>query len=83
MLKGNIALIDFVVLAGIYGAYVWRVRNLPKTDNPDEAEERLPCGSRRQDVPYCEINGTALSVHSWRYTNLAPKVKSKLKCFVF
>ena len=39
LFKGRITLLDFAVLAAIFGAYVWRVRNVPKADNPDEEEE--------------------------------------------
>lgn len=43
--KGGITLLDFAVLAGVFGAYVWRVRNLPKTNDPDEAEEPGPAAA--------------------------------------
>ena len=36
--KGSIGLIDFVVLVGIFVAYLWRLSRLPKADH-DEAEE--------------------------------------------
>lgn len=42
LFKGRITLLDFAVLVAIFAAYLWRVRNLPKTDNPDEAEEVGP-----------------------------------------
>ncbi|WP_092681180.1 sodium:proton exchanger [Rhodopseudomonas pseudopalustris] len=42
---GRITLVDFAVLAAIFFAYVWRVRNTPKTDNPDEAEEAGPAAA--------------------------------------
>lgn len=42
LFKGSISLVDFAVLAAIFGAYVWRVRNLPKTDDPKEKEEPGP-----------------------------------------
>lgn len=42
LFKGRISLLDFAVLVAIFGTYVWRVRNLPKTDNPDEQEEPGP-----------------------------------------
>ena len=51
LLKGSISLLDFVVLAGIFGAYVWRVRNLPKSDNPDEAEEAGPAAALNELSP--------------------------------
>ena len=36
--KGSIGFVDFVVLAGIFAAYLWRLSQLPKADH-DEAEE--------------------------------------------
>ena len=36
--KGNIGVIDFVVLVGIFAAYLWRLSKLSKADH-DEAEE--------------------------------------------
>lgn len=51
LLKGSISLVDFVVLTGIFGAYVWRVRNIPKTDNPDEVEEPGPAAALNQFSP--------------------------------
>lgn len=42
---GRITLIDFVVLAAIFFAYVWRVRNTPKIDNPDEVEQAGPAAA--------------------------------------
>lgn len=43
--KGRIALLDFAILAAIFGAYVWRVRNTSKSDNPDEMEEPGPAAA--------------------------------------
>ena len=51
LFKGRITLLDFLVLAAIFGAYVWRVRNLPKTDNPDEAEEPGPAAALNKLSP--------------------------------
>lgn len=51
LFKGSITLIDFIVLTGIFGAYVWRVRNLPKTDNPDEAEQTGPAAALNKLSP--------------------------------
>jgi cation:H+ antiporter len=48
---GRITLLDFVVLVGIFGAYVWRVRNLPKTDDPDETEEPGPAAALNKLSP--------------------------------
>jgi cation:H+ antiporter len=45
LFKGRISLFDFAALAAIFGAYVWRVRNLPKTDDPDEKEEPGPAAA--------------------------------------
>lgn len=45
LFKARISLLDFAVLAAIFGAYVWRVRNLPKTDNPNETEETGPAAA--------------------------------------
>lgn len=45
LFKARISLLDFAVLASIFGAYVWRVRNLPKTDNPNETEETGPAAA--------------------------------------
>lgn len=45
LFKASISLLDFAVLATIFGAYVWRVRNLPKTDNPNETEEAGPAAA--------------------------------------
>lgn len=42
---GRITLIDFVVLAAIFFAYVWRVRNTPKMDNPNEVEQAGPAAA--------------------------------------
>lgn len=42
LFKGRITLFDFAVLGVIFCAYLWRVRNLPKTDNPNEEEEVGP-----------------------------------------
>jgi len=39
LFKGRITLLDFGILAAIFAAYVWRVRHLPKADNPGEEEE--------------------------------------------
>jgi cation:H+ antiporter len=39
------------VLAAIFGAYVWRVRNLPKTDDPKEAEEPGPAAALNKLSP--------------------------------
>ena len=36
--KGSIGFVDFVVLVGIFAAYLWRLSQLPKTDH-DGAEE--------------------------------------------
>lgn len=49
--RGRITLLDFVVLAGLFGAYVWRVRNLPKTNNPNEAEEPGPAAALNTLTP--------------------------------
>jgi cation:H+ antiporter len=51
LFKGRITLLDFLVLAAIFGAYVWRVRNLPKTDNPDEEEEPGPAAALNKLSP--------------------------------
>lgn len=51
MFKGRITLFDFLVLAAIFGAYVWRVRNLPKTDDPNEAEEPGPAAALNKLSP--------------------------------
>lgn len=45
VLKRSISLLDFVVLIAIFGAYVWRARNLQKSDNPEEAEEPGPAAA--------------------------------------
>lgn len=45
LFKGRISLLDFAVLVAIFGAYVWRVRNLPKTDDPNEKEEPGPAAA--------------------------------------
>jgi len=45
LFKGSISLLDFAALVAIFGAYVWRVRKLPKTDNPDEKEEPGPAAA--------------------------------------
>ncbi|MCK9908004.1 sodium:proton exchanger [Microbacteriaceae bacterium K1510] len=42
LFKGRISLVDFAALVAIFSAYVWRVRKLPKTDDPDEKEEPGP-----------------------------------------
>lgn len=43
--KGTITLLDFAILATIFGAYVWRVRHLPKADSSDEGEEPGPAAA--------------------------------------
>ena len=45
LFKRSISVLDFAVLATIFGAYVWRVRNLPKSDNSDETEEPGPAAA--------------------------------------
>jgi len=45
LFKRSISLIDFLVLVAIFGAYVWRARNLEKADNPDEEEEPGPAAA--------------------------------------
>ena len=45
LFKNSISLIDFAALAAIFGAYVWRVRNLPKIDDPNEKEEPGPAAA--------------------------------------
>ena len=45
LFKGRISLLDFAVLVAIFGAYVWRVRKLPKTEDPDEKEELGPAAA--------------------------------------
>lgn len=39
LIKGRITLLDFVILAAIFAAYVWRVRNLPQAETAGEEEE--------------------------------------------
>ena len=51
LFKGRISLVDFAVLAAIFSAYVWRVRNLPKTDNPNEEEEPGPAAALNKLSP--------------------------------
>ena len=51
MFKGRITLFDFLVLAAIFGAYVWRVRNLPKTDDSSEQEEAGPAAALNKLSP--------------------------------
>lgn len=51
LFKGRISLIDFAVLVAIFGAYVWRVRNLPKTDDPNEQEEPGPAAALNKLSP--------------------------------
>ncbi len=49
--KGNISLVDFVVLFGIFIAYVWRLTKLPSSDphliGPARTIGALPTGPRR------------------------------------
>lgn len=45
VLKRAISLVDFVVLLAIFGTYVWRVRSMQKSDNPEEAEEPGPAAA--------------------------------------
>ncbi|WP_082167153.1 sodium:proton exchanger [Methylobacterium aquaticum] len=45
LFKRSISVVDFAVLAAIFAAYVWRVRNLQKSDNPSEAEEPGPAAA--------------------------------------
>lgn len=45
VLKRTISLVDFVVLLAIFGTYVWRVRSMQKSDNPEEAEEPGPAAA--------------------------------------
>jgi cation:H+ antiporter len=49
--RGRITLMDFVVLVAIFGAYVWRVRKQPKTDDPNEAEEAGPAAALKELSP--------------------------------
>lgn len=51
LFKGRISLTDFAVLGAIFAAYVWRVRNLPKTDDPNEAEEAGPAAALNKLSP--------------------------------
>jgi cation:H+ antiporter len=51
------------VLGLIFAAYVWRVRNLPKTDNPDEEEVVGPAAALNQLSPkrqWTAISGLVL-----------------------
>ena len=48
VLRANITLLDFVVLAAIFFLYIWRVRNIPKADNASEAEEPGPAAALRR-----------------------------------
>jgi cation:H+ antiporter len=49
--KGNISIVDFVVLGSIFGFYVWRLTKLPAEEphlvGPAEAIGSLPDGKRR------------------------------------
>ena len=52
LFKGRITLVDFAILVAIFGAYVWRVRNVPKADTPDEEEEEPgPAAALNQLAP--------------------------------
>ena len=51
LVKARITLLDLAVLVTIFGAYVWRVRNLPKVDNPNEEEVAGPAASLNQLSP--------------------------------
>lgn len=51
LLKGRISPVDFGALVAIFGAYVWRVRNLPKTDDPNEQEEPGPAAALNKLSP--------------------------------
>ncbi|MDH8351584.1 hypothetical protein QIG27_27455, partial [Klebsiella pneumoniae] len=42
---GRITFVDFVVLAAIFFAYVWKVRKTPKANNADEVEEPGPAAA--------------------------------------
>jgi cation:H+ antiporter len=43
--RGRITLFDFAILVVIFASYVWRVRNLPKTDNQNEDELQGPAAA--------------------------------------
>lgn len=45
LFKGSITLIDFIMLTAIYGGYVWRVRNVVKSETADEEEEPGPAAA--------------------------------------
>ena len=45
LFKGSITLFDFTMLVAIYGGYVWRVRNVRKSENPDEEDEPGPAAA--------------------------------------
>ncbi|MES2030909.1 MAG: sodium:proton exchanger [Pseudomonadota bacterium] len=45
LFKGSITLVDFAMLVAIYGGYVWRVRNVRKSENPDEEDEPGPAAA--------------------------------------
>lgn len=45
LLKGSITLFDFTMLVAIYGGYLWRVRNVLKSDKPDEEDEPGPAAA--------------------------------------
>ncbi|MHB0670479.1 hypothetical protein [Roseomonas mucosa] len=38
LFRGSIGLLDFAVLAGLFGLYIWRVRHVPQADEPEEEE---------------------------------------------
>ncbi|UGV24670.1 sodium:proton exchanger [Rhodopseudomonas boonkerdii] len=45
LVKGSITLFDFAMLVAIYGGYVWRVRNVLKSETTDEDEEPGPAAA--------------------------------------
>ena len=45
LIKGSITLFDFTMLVAIYGGYVWRVRNVLKSETTDEEEEPGPAAA--------------------------------------
>jgi len=45
LFKGSITLFDFTMLVAIYGGYVWRVRNVRKSENPDGEDEPGPAAA--------------------------------------
>lgn len=51
LLKRSISLVDFAILLAIFGAYVWRVRNLPKADEAEEEEEPGPAAALNELAP--------------------------------